>query len=117
MQEMEHRRNYKYPPYFRLIQVMVSAAKYSDAISTSRTLAAVVQRRTRNWGQVVGPAPAVLPRINNMHRWQFFIRLNRQTDPVGSRTKKVLREILAPYLKKQGHDIHVSVDVDPIMLN
>jgi len=117
MQEMEHRRNYKYPPYFRLIQVMISAVKYSDAISTARMLAATIQRRTRNWCQVVGPAPAILPRVNNRYRWQFFMRLNRQTDPVGEHTKKVLREVLSPFLKKQGHDIHVSVDVDPVMLN
>ena len=116
MQEIQHRADFGYPPYHRLIQVQISAPKVSDAISTARVLAATIQRRTRKYGQVVGPAPALLVRMNNLYRWQFHIRLNPKSDPTGQHTKQIIRPILEPYLKKNNQDIRVAVDVDPILL-
>ncbi len=117
MEEMQHRRTYKYPPFYRLIQVLISAANLSEAISTGRSLAAAVQRRTRLYCQVIGPAPAIIPRVSNMHRWQFYLRLNPKTDPNGRHTKEILRQILEPYFQKRNQKLRVSVDVDPILLN
>ncbi len=116
MQEVQHRANYGYPPYYRLIQVQVSAPKVSDAIATARILAVTIQRRARNYCQVVGPAPALLLRMNNLFRWQFYLRLNNKTDPMGRHTKEIIRPILDPYVKKTNQEIKVSVDVDPILM-
>ncbi len=117
MQEMQHRRDFKYPPFYKMIQVMVSANKMSNAISLVRSLSVSLNRRAKSYCQVVGPAPALIPRVNNFFRWQFLVRLNLATDPNGQRTRAVLKQILEPHLKARNQDLRVTVDVDPLVLS
>ncbi len=117
MEEMQHRNDYKYPPFLKTIQVLVSALKMSDAISLTRQLAISVNRRAKKYCQVVGPAPGILPRVNNYFRWQLFIKINQKTDPSGSKTRTILRQVLEPHLGKRNQDLRVSVDVDPVLLS
>ncbi len=117
MQEMQHRRDYKYPPFYKLIQVLVSAVKMSEAISLCRQLALSVQRSAHHYCQVVGPAPGLIPRVNNLFRWQFTIRLNLKTDPTGQKTRTILKQILEPHRSKRNQEIRVSADIDPLLLS
>ncbi len=117
MQEMQHRRDYKYPPFYKLIQIVVSAVKMSDAIALTRKLAVSIQRRVKNHCQVVGPAPGIIPRINNLFRWQLTLRIDYKTDPTGQKTRLILKQILEPYLSKRNQEIRVSVDIDPLLLS
>ncbi len=117
MQEMQHRRDYRYPPFFKMIQVVVSSVKMSEAIALSRKLAVIINRRIKNYAQVIGPSPAALSRVNNLFRWQIALKLNPKTDPNGQHSKKILQQVLEPYLSRRTADIHVTVDVDPLMLS
>ncbi len=117
MQEMQHRRDFRYPPFYRIIQIVVSSVKMSEAIALSRKLAVSVNRRVQAYAQVIGPAPAVLSRVNNLFRWQVALKLNPKTDPGGAHTKAILRQVLEPHLSRRNPDIRVTVDVDPLLLN
>ncbi|HID38323.1 MAG TPA: primosomal protein N', partial [Calditrichaeota bacterium] len=113
MEEIKHRQDYKYPPYYRLVQILVSSEKISDSISTARKIALDTNRRAAKYCRVIGPSPAVIAKMNNMYRWQLMIKLNRQTDPAGKNTKKILRNILEPYFTKRTQGVYITVDVDP----
>lgn len=117
MQEMQHRRDYKYPPFYKFIQILVSAVKMSDAISLSRELSASIQRRTKNYCQIIGPAPGMIPRVNNLFRWQLTLRINYKSDPTGKKTRAILSQILEPYHSQRNQEIRVSVDIDPLVLS
>ncbi len=117
MREMQHRRDFRYPPFYRIIQMVVSSVKMSEAIALSRKLAVTVNRRVQAYAQVIGPAPAVLSRVNNLFRWQVALKLNPKTDPGGTHTKAILRQVLEPHLSRRSPDIRVTVDVDPLLLN
>jgi len=117
MLEMQHRRDYKYPPFYKMIQVLVSAVKMSDAIALARTLSLAINRRAKTYCQVVGPAPGLVPRVNNLFRWQLSIKLNPKTDPTGQKTRPILKQILQPHLTKRNQEIRVSVDIDPLLLS
>jgi primosomal protein N' (replication factor Y) len=116
-EEMQHRRNFKYPPFVKFIQVLVSTAKMSEAINTARALSIDINKQAKKYCQVIGPAPAVIPKMKNMYRWQVVLKLNFSTDPAGINTKSVLRKIIEPYIKQKKSDIRVIVDVDAISLS
>jgi primosomal protein N' (replication factor Y) len=115
MDEMKFRMDYNYPPFSRMIEVQVSASEIGDAINTVRKLALDIHKAASPFCDVIGPAPAVIPRMKNMHRWQLTIRLNPLSDPGGKRTKAILREIIKPQLFSAKSNVKVSVDVDPIL--
>lgn len=116
MQEVQHRRSFNYPPFIKLIQILISAVKMSDAISTARQIALNINRRAKNYCQVIGPSPAVIPRMNNLFRWQVFLKLNPTTDPGGGKTKELLWKILEPWLARKNKEVRVVVDVDPLVM-
>jgi primosomal protein N' (replication factor Y) len=115
MDEMKFRRDFNYPPFSRMIEVLVSAAEMGDAINKARELAVEVHKKAHWFCDVIGPAPSVIPRMKNLHRWQLTIKLNPKTDPGGIRTKQILREIIKPQLYTGKAAVKVSVDVDPIL--
>ncbi|MGD9487096.1 MAG: primosomal protein N' [Calditrichaceae bacterium] len=115
-EELEHRKNFKYPPFYKIIQVLVSAEKMNDAIETARKIAGRTRRDARGYCEVIGPAPSVIPRVNNLYKWQVNIKLNPQTDPSGNRTKKILQKLMTPFYNNRQSGIQVVVDVDPTLL-
>ncbi len=115
MDEMKFRKDFKYSPFVRMIEVLISSVKMSDAIATSRQLGIGFHKRAKEYCNVIGPAPAVLPKMKNLHRWQITIKLNPNTDPTGKKTKKILRDFIKPQLFSRNSNIKVSVDIDPIL--
>ncbi|MGD9897601.1 MAG: primosomal protein N' [Calditrichaceae bacterium] len=116
MEELEHRKNFKYPPYYKIIQILVSAEKMNEAIDTARKIAVRLRRDARGNCEVIGPAPSVIPKVNKLYRWQVNIKLNPQTDPSGNRTKKILQKLMTPFYNNRQSGIQVVVDVDPTLL-
>ncbi len=114
MDEMKFRRDFNYPPFSRVIEIMVSAAEMSGAINTARQLAVGINKRAKQYCKVIGPAPAVIPKMKNLHRWQLTIKLNPGSDPNGKYTKEILRNFIKPQLFSANSNVHLSVDVDPI---
>ena len=116
-QEIRFRKEYKYPPFIKIIQLVFSAKKTSDVISEARLYALNLNRLAKAYCQVIGPSPAVIPRLNNRYRWQLLIKLNPQTDPTGKHTKKVLDKLLTPQKGNRKSTVQIVVDVDPQTLH
>jgi len=116
-EEISFRRDYGYPPFNRLIQILISSKKMSAAIDTARSVALNLNRGAKRYGQVVGPAPASIAKMNNLYRWQVLIKLDPQSDGSGRHTKALLQEILKPFSSKKQQGLYITVDVDPQLLN
>ena len=116
-EEIKHRQAYRYPPYVRLIQILVQDVDFYDTLNRTREIAGLLKMTVARYAQILGPAPAIIQRMNNMHRWVVTLKLNPQTDPTGKITKAILRERLKDFLNTRKKSGQVIVDVDPIMLN
>jgi len=117
MYEMKHRREYEYPPYVKIVQVLVVADKMGEAISNARMIAINLKRLASRYLTVIGPAPALISRMNKLYRWQVLLKLNPKTDPVGKQAKLIIRKIIEPLNRKNKKNLKVIVDVDPLVLN
>ncbi len=116
-EEIKHRKSYRYPPYVRLIQILVQDADFYKTLNRTREIAGILKMTVARYAQILGPAPAIIQRMNNMHRWVVTLKLNPQTDPTGRKTKEILRFRLKEFLDTRQKLKQVVVDVDPVTLN
>ena len=103
--EMEFRASLRYPPTIAMINVVVKGKTLEGALADAHELV----KRTRHHhpnGQVVGPAPAALAKVQDAFRVQFFIK-GQQRKPMRHALTAALDE--RPELKRR-----VIVDVDPV---
>ncbi|MCB9058795.1 MAG: primosomal protein N' [Calditrichae bacterium] len=111
--EIKHREVYNYPPFNRMIQITVSSANISDAISRARDIAIPIRKNGVYICDVIGPAPATISKLKNLYRWQISLKINRKYDPSGIKTKELLQNVLKPYTSAKNNNIFLNVDVDP----
>lgn len=106
-EELRFRRVFHYPPYTRMVQLLVRDRSREKAEDAARELARRVTGHPRA-GQVriSGPAPAPLERLRDRWRFQLLLR---------GYHGKLLREIVARALADPP-GAEVVVDVDPVEL-
>ena len=117
MHEMQHRKNYNYPPYLKIIQIIVVADKMGEAISNARLIAINLKKLASKYLTVIGPSPAIISRMNKLFRWQVLLKINPKTDPNGNKGKAILKKVIEPLNRKNRQALNIIVDVDPLVLN
>ena len=99
--EIDVRRRYGYPPFRRFVKLTYS----HENRRRSQNEALLLRERLEEWIEqlgladtdIVGPAPALLERVQNKYRWQMIVR--------GPDLRPLLRVIDAP---------DWQVDIDPV---
>jgi primosomal protein N' (replication factor Y) len=103
-EEMRFRRVFHYPPFTRMIQLVVRGRDRAETERRAAELSARVLAHPLAAGaRLSGPAPAPLERLQGKWRFQFLLR-----HPSGGR----LRRLVAAVLPGDQRD-DVVVDVDP----
>jgi primosomal protein N' (replication factor Y) len=103
-EEMRFRRVFHYPPYTRLIQLLVRDVKRERGWERIQDLAERLTAHPLAAGvRLSGPAPAALERLRNEWRFQLLLR-----DPSGSRLRRLVAAVVP-----EGGDRDLVVDVDP----
>jgi primosomal protein N' (replication factor Y) len=114
-QEVKIREALGYPPFARLVQIRVVGLSESKVKEAAIKLGGQLKKRVQSksyYGkiQVLGPAPAAIPRIRNRYRWQLLLK-GKDTRSLRNLTLEA-RDLVFPELATRG--IRMSVDVDPI---
>ncbi len=103
-EEMRFRRIYHYPPYTRLIQLLVQHKNARQGEESIRDLARRLAAHPLAAGvRVSGPAPAPLERLRGKWRFQLLLR-----GPSGSRLRQLVREVVGGQPPPE-----LTIDVDP----
>ena len=108
-QEIETRRELRYPPFSHLVSLVVSDEAEQEAAHRADRLAAAVRAAAGELGvDVLGPAPAPIARLRGRYRWHLLVRGS------GGELQRVVRQALTSVgaAGAQG----VVVDVDPVSL-
>jgi primosomal protein N' (replication factor Y) len=116
MQEIQHRKDYLYPPHIKMIQVLFSSPKSSNVIKYSRQTAVQLRRHGNNYATIYGPSPAMVSRIQNNFRWQLSIKLDKKGAEQGTKIKQLIRDLIFKTSSDFPKDLQITVDVDPIAL-
>lgn len=114
-EELEERRTLAYPPFARLALVETKGKNESEVQKHSEKFARLL---TASDGQfaVLGPAPAVIAKINNQYRWHILLKSPKAKDPSGALLRSALRKALAEYGQFSKRSVRMTIDVDPVGL-
>ena len=108
--ERDERRDAGYPPFTRLVSLLVNGPNEEEVEAAAGELAERARQAGESRGvEVLGPAPQALSRLRGQHRWHALLK--------GSNAKAV-REVAAEALawaEQPGRRrVRVIADVDPI---
>jgi primosomal protein N' (replication factor Y) len=107
--ELEHRKDYGYPPFKQMINLTLRGRKEEAVIKNAESLAADIERIASQDGaraEVLGPAPLPFYRLRGYFRWHIMIKGDDLTG---------FKEKLSDHLdkKRKAPEIYLEIDVDP----
>ena len=111
-QEIVERRNYKYPPFHRLINLTF---KHRDQDTVHRAAQYLSTYLVKRFGteRVLGPEKPAISRVRNLYLRHTLLKFERKLSP------KNIKEILTEEINKLHNEkayksVRVVVDVDPM---
>lgn len=105
-EELRFRRAFAYPPFTRMVALLVSHTNQHTGVELARELGEALRRLDTEGMRIAGPAPAPLERLRGAWRWQILVR-----GPSIARVRAVVSEAVKAVDRR-----HVVVDVDPLDL-
>ncbi|MEG7281827.1 primosomal protein N' [Bacillus sp. 0909A] len=111
-QEMAHRREQSYPPYFYLALVTVSHEEVAKAAVTAEKIAHFLKANCGADTKILGPSASPIARIKDRYRYQCVIKYKQETQ-----ISALLKKILEHYKREieQKH-VMISIDMNPYMM-
>lgn len=108
-EEIEMRRQTRFPPFARLIRLLYRGEHYDRVLEAAREGASLLRRAPDKLGEVLGPADAPLARINRNHRVQVL---------ASASSTRPLRSAMAAYLSERTEiaGVYLEIDVDPVAM-
>jgi len=118
--EIKLRKELAYPPYSRLIRIVLSFKTKETAEKTIKVISNRIKRITppapplgkvgiSEGIQILGPVPAPIEKIRSLWRWHFVLK---------GRDLKPMRQMTRAILEKIGDikEVKIDIDVDPVNL-
>jgi primosomal protein N' (replication factor Y) len=109
-QEIEMRREMRYPPFTRLTTVLFKGADEAAVDAGSKAFAAQLKAKLPAAVRLTGPAPAPLAKAKGLHRAQLMLWADSARDYVPP-----LRALLKAFKAPKGVAISVNVDALSLM--
>ncbi len=107
--ELETRRQLGFPPFGRLLRIVLRGGRAKDVAASIAELAEAIRRELPAGIEVMGPVPCALERIKR--NWRHHLLLRGESMGVMHR---VVRKELDAFRPPRG--VHVEVDIDPVNL-
>jgi primosomal protein N' (replication factor Y) len=110
--EMEERKSFKYPPFYRIINLDV---KHKNADILHNQAEFLANELRKNFGdRVIGPEPPLIARVRNYYIKTIMLKFERDGVSM-NRTKAVIRDTITQFqTTKLSKGSVVQPDVDPI---
>ncbi len=105
------RKNFNYPPYFRLIEVTVIHKDVDMVNASAKFLADALKKHFAK--RVLGPEFPLVSRIRNLYHKNILLKIER--DASVGQVKKILSELLIKFKSTSDYkSVRVNIDVDPM---
>jgi primosomal protein N' (replication factor Y) len=112
--ELEQRRELEYPPFKHLILLTFSGKTSKTVASGAASFSSMLKRKVKfakqDGVEVLGPAPAPLPKIRNQYRWQLLLR----TKSVSKANDIIKKMLEAEKDAKSQKAVRITINVDPM---
>lgn len=111
MTEVKERKNYQYPPFFRLIRIDVRHTDTHVVYQSAMMLSGLLQVHLGE--RVLGPEPPLVSRIRNYFIQTITLKIERNNVSI-VKVKELIRQSIQQFeLDKMNKGVRISIDVDP----
>jgi primosomal protein N' (replication factor Y) len=111
-EELRSRRELAYPPFSRLMLVE-TRGENEDHVRREAERYATALREGGIRATLLGPAPAVIGRIDRKYRWHLILKCLKEEDPSGAAVREVLHAAMRETGARRPGDVRLIIDVDP----
>lgn len=109
--EILERRNFHYPPLYRIIQLDVKHKDFSKLVTIAASLAGILRAQFAD--RILGPESPLIGRIRNYYIQTILIKVEKEGVSV-QKIKDALRDILATFdADPANKGVFIQTDVDP----
>jgi primosomal protein N' (replication factor Y) len=109
-QELAERKNYRYPPFDRLIRLTLRHSDEQRLEAASEVLASRLRQRFA--ARAIGPETPVISKINDLYHRIILLKFERSLAPTGY--KGLLAQDLDAFQSDDRFKrIRLTIDVDP----
>ena len=109
--EIAERKNFVYPPYYRLIGISLKHKKPDVLKDAARIFTKILKEKLGS--RVNGPAVPQVEWVNTYHILDYLIKIEKDVDKIKI-TKEVIALATHEMQNTEGYsNVRVSVDVDP----
>lgn len=105
------RRNFDYPPFYRLIELTVIHKDQNMVNAAAKDLADALRKHFGK--RILGPEYPIISRIRNLYHKNILIKLEREASVVTA--KKIVADLLTQFKASSDYkSVRMQVDVDPV---
>jgi len=109
--QLFERKNFKYPPFYRLINISVRHKNKDIADKASHQLG--INLRKVFGKRILGPEPPIISRVQNNYIQKIILKVERERS--FQKAKQLLDEqIINIQVTDSFKSVHISIDVDPV---
>jgi primosomal protein N' (replication factor Y) len=104
------RRNFNYPPFYRLVEISLKYKEYNLLNEASEVLAKMLREPFGK--NILGPEYPIVSRIKNKFIKSILVKIPRDKSLI--RSKEILAEQITAFKKLQSYkSVQIVLDVDP----
>ena len=108
--EILERKNFNYPPFFRMIEIQVRHKQYEIIEVKAQEIANELTKVFGN--RVLGPEFALIPRVRNYYQKIITIKFERKASP--AKVKEKIQEVIDGFKSNAtNRSVRIKIDVDP----
>ena len=109
--QMDERRRFRYPPYYRLINIYLRHNDYGRTEFLANDLGTLLRQVFGD--RVLGPDRPPVARVHSMYVRKLMLKIEKNASP--SRVRSLLFDIQARLLQQpSAHGLQIYYDVDPM---
>ncbi len=110
--ELESRKAYQYPPYFRMIVLTFKHKEKNIAEDAANLM--MLGLKTNFTAYINGPSQPVVDRVRNQYLWEIMIKLPKDAATIHQCKREIQQQIIIIQSTNPYKSVSVVVDVDPV---
>lgn len=110
--ELANRKQFDYPPFTRLIQVIF---KHKEKHIAEEAANIMMQGLKKDFGaECNGPAQPVVDRVRNQYLWEILIKLPKDAARINLCKREIQQQVVIIQSNKRYRGVTILPDVDPV---
>lgn len=110
--ETEERKSYQYPPFYRLIKIIVKHKDYKVAQGAAQHLRDLLYKRLGE--HIIGPESPYVSRIRNQYIKEMLIKVERNATYLNDLKKFIREQVFSTQTVTEFKRVTIFADVDPM---